>query len=369
MYINFWYPIAKSTDVSAEKPLHVKLLCLPFVAFRDAAGGAHVLSDTCVHRGGALSKGQIKDGCVACPYHGWEFSGDGTCVKIPSLGPDAKLPTRARVDSYPVQEKYGIVFAFLGDLPESERPPLYDIEEYGTPQWRAQLFVLDVNAYYERSIENGLDPIHNEFVHPAQGQPSLPAELQRRGYPVEDIPWGSKFFLAFGERAHADTALKDVKSGAHVGSAGSWHQGPNQLVTWIQLTPTNAFHQYLFEAPVDETHTRIFLVSLRNWLLDEKLDPRMEQATLAIVREDVGILENLNPVRTPDSNNKELLVPGDIAVVRYREWLKKWDEKGWRIDYKALYGRLGDDALAIPSPARRNSPNWVLGTVPLLPGA
>ena len=29
-----------------------------------------------------------------------------------------KVPARAKIDAYPVQEKYGIVFAFLGDLPE-----------------------------------------------------------------------------------------------------------------------------------------------------------------------------------------------------------------------------------------------------------
>jgi hypothetical protein len=26
------------------------------------------------------------------------------------------------------------VFTFLDDLPEAERPPLYDIQEFGTPQ-------------------------------------------------------------------------------------------------------------------------------------------------------------------------------------------------------------------------------------------
>ncbi|MCP5473021.1 MAG: Rieske 2Fe-2S domain-containing protein, partial [Sinobacteraceae bacterium] len=45
MYINFWYPMAQSSEVTAEKPLRVKRLCLPFVVFRDQQGKAHVLSD------------------------------------------------------------------------------------------------------------------------------------------------------------------------------------------------------------------------------------------------------------------------------------------------------------------------------------
>jgi phenylpropionate dioxygenase-like ring-hydroxylating dioxygenase large terminal subunit len=366
MFINFWYPIGRSSDITADKPFRVQVLSLPFVAFRDTAGQAHVLSDTCVHRGGSLGKGKIVGDHVACSYHGWQFDGEGRCRKVPSLG-DAKPPARAKVDAYPVQEKYGIVFAFLGDLPEAERPPLYDIEEYGTPEWKAQLYVLDVAAYYERSVENGLDPIHNEFVHPMQGAPMLSPEMQREPVPVTEIPWGTKFYIAFAGKRDENTDLKNVKSGKRVGAAGSWHQGPNQLVTWIDLTETNSFHQYLFEAPVDDSHTRIFFINMRNWLMDDKHDQRIEDVTLQIVHEDVAVLEALNPVRTPDTNTKEILVPGDYALVRYRELLKDWENRGWRIDMAALKSRQGDVAFAIPCPARRQSANWVLDTVPLHP--
>ncbi|MBM4196397.1 MAG: aromatic ring-hydroxylating dioxygenase subunit alpha [Gammaproteobacteria bacterium] len=367
MYINFWYPIALSKEITAEKPLRVELMCLPFVAFRDSKGMAHVLSDTCVHRGGSLGAGSIKGDCVVCPYHGWRFDGDGQCALVPSLGADTKPPSRAKIDSYPVQECYGIVFAFLGDLPEAERPPLYDIAEYGTPEWKTQTYVLNMAAYFERSMENGLDPIHNEFVHPMQGAPLMSLERQRQPVPVEDIPWGTKFYVPFGEKLEHNTELANVKSGERVGAAGSWHQGPNQLVTWIDLTRTNSFHQYLFEAPVDEGHTRIFFINMRNWLIEDKHDQRIEDVTLQIVHEDIKVLERLNPVRTPDTNTKEILVPGDYAVVRYREWLKSWDARGWRIDVKALRAKQGDIAMAIPSPGRRESGNWVLDTVPLLP--
>jgi phenylpropionate dioxygenase-like ring-hydroxylating dioxygenase large terminal subunit len=367
MYINFWYPIARSPEITADKPLKVQLLGLTFVAFRDTEGNAHVLANTCVHRGGSLVDGTVKDGCVVCPYHGWAYGGDGKCRHIPSLGEGAKLPARAKVDSYPVQERYGIVFAFLGDLPEAERPPLYDIAEYGTPEWKAQTYIIKLAAYYERSIENGLDPIHNEFVHPLQGTPMMSREKQREPVPVEDIPWGSKFYVPFGGNKRDHTNLSDVKQGKRVGAAGSWHTGPNQLVTWIDLTETNAFHQYMFEAPVDEGNTRIYFINMRNWLLDDQHDQRVEDVTLKIVHEDVSVLEKIDPVRTPDTNSKEVLLPGDTAVVRYREWLRRWDERGWRIDMKALRAKQGDVAMAIPCPARRESGNWVLEPVPLMP--
>jgi len=367
VYINFWYPIARSEEISADQPLRVALLGLGFVAFRDEEGDAHVLADTCVHRGGSLSAGVITKGRIACPYHGWQYNGAGQCIHIPSLA-NGKIPARAKVDAYPVQERYGIVFAFLGDLPEEERPPLHDIKEYGTEGWKTQLYVYDVACNYERSVENGLDPIHNEFVHPAQGAPMLPPEQQSSPVPIEDIPWGSKFYLAFPAKKDVDTELNPMKSGKRIGAAGSWFQGPNQLVTWIDISTENSFHQYLFEAPIDDSHTRIFFVNMRSWLLEDEHDLRIEKPTLDIVHEDVGILERLEPVRTPPTNNKEILIPGDAVVLRYREWLSEWDAKGWRIDFKRLQIEKGDVAFAIPSPGRRESGNWVLDTIPLQEG-
>jgi len=367
MYINFWYPIARGEEILDDKPLRVELLGLPFVAFRDENGDAHVLSDTCVHRGGSLSAGWVRGGRAICPYHGWEYDGAGKCTRVPSLA-DKKPPARAKVDSYPVQERYGIVFAFLGDLPEDERPPLHEIEEYGSPDWKSVLYVYDVACNYERSIENGLDPVHNEFVHPMQGAPVLSAEQQRAPVPMEDIPWGTKFYMAYPTKKAPDTELSAVKTGKRIGAAGSWFQGPNQLVTWIDISAENAFHQYAFEAPIDDSNTRIFFLNMRSWLLEDEHDKRIEEPTLEIVDEDVGILEKLSPIRTPPTNTKEILVPSDGVIVRFREWLSEWDANGWRLDYKALQEQKGDIAFAIPSPARREGGNWVLDTVPLKPG-
>jgi phenylpropionate dioxygenase-like ring-hydroxylating dioxygenase large terminal subunit len=160
-----------------------------------------------------------------------------------------------------------------------------------------------------------------------------------------------------------------VKTGKRIGAAGSWHQGPNQLVTWIDLSAENAFHQYIFEAPVDDGLTRIFFLNMRSWLLEDEHDQRIEKPTLEIVNEDVDILERLRPVRTPTTTTKEILLPSDAVVLRYREWLAEWDAKGWRIDFPRLKEEETGVAFAIPSPDRRQGGNWVLDEVPLLPGS
>ena len=255
MYINFWYPICTSEELKADEPVPAKVLGLPFVAFRDADGVPHVLANTCVHRGGSLSKGWVKDGCIICPYHGWRYGGDGKCQLVPSFDEGSKIPARAKVDSYPVEERYGIVFAFLGDLPEAERPPLYEIEEYEDEAWRTtDLMILEIGCYYERSMENGVDFVHNEFVHPIQASPKpVPGTVE-----FPKLPWGAGITCQMTEVGSKPTGDEALASDPNVLNAGSWHHGPNNLITWITFGENRALHQYLLNNPLTVTIQRFF---------------------------------------------------------------------------------------------------------------
>ena len=387
MYINFWYPIIRSEDLGEGKPEKVKVLGCNLVAFRDDEGNAHVLSDTCTHRGASLGGGwslagkpRIVNNCIVCPYHGWEFGGDGECKNIPSIGYGTKTPPRAKVDSYPVQEKYGIVFAFLGDEPEATRPPLLQIEEYGQPGWRAnQVLVLEVDYYFERSIENGLDPAHNEFVHPTHGHSAINRDTYKvRPYETEDHRqgWGFWFMHEFDSpplpqsdhitAGGQPTPWGDTKTTGSNIFAGGGTYGPNIMPTYITITDDKMFRQYFFEQPVNESKTKIFFLNMRNFLLEPEKDGPIHARNKVIAGQDITLLVDLEPKLTPLSNTKEVLMPADKAIVAYRDWLAKFDEKGWRIDWNTFKTRHGNDMMyAIPSPGRRTSGNWVLATVPL----
>jgi len=369
MYINFWYPVALSGEVSNEQPLRVQILGLKFVAFRDREGQAHVLSDTCIHRGGALGAGKVVGDCVQCPYHGWQYDGDGRCTVIPSVGKEEAPPGRAKVDSYPVEERYGVVFAFLGDMPEDKRQPLWDIPEYSRDDWRYPDYVVfDVDYYYERSIENALDPAHNEFVHPKQGAPGMKQDFKRD--PIEMKPigeWGSGFMMPF-RQANPEGGLMRQQStwSMETVMAGSGYYGPNQVVTWLHFSEQNRFHQYFFEAPIDENRTKIFFLNLRHFMLEPEHDKRIMDVNMEIAKEDIDVVVNLDPVRTPETLTRELLVPADRPIMHYREQLKEWERSGWRIDVAKLNALRGNEAVAIPCPARRTEKNWILPEVPLV---
>jgi phenylpropionate dioxygenase-like ring-hydroxylating dioxygenase large terminal subunit len=378
VYINFWYPIVRSEDLSMDTPQKATVLGANLVVFRDQKGNAHVLSDTCVHRGaslgGAWSAGnvpRIVNDCIVCPYHGWEFNSEGLCTNIPSIGYGKKIPGRAKIDSYPVQEKYGIVFAFLGDLPKGARPPLLEVEEYGKEGWRANtILVLDINYYYERSIENALDPAHNEFVHPSHGFTAMNRNTYRvSGYDTEDHVqgWGMWFMYKFKAPPLNQEKWGKIRTEPGDLWAGGGTYGPNVVVTHINPQPDTGFRQYFFEQPVDEKRTKIFFLNMRNFMLEEENDGPIHAINKVIAKQDIDILKTMNPPLTPASNITEVLMPADKAIVAYREWLRKFDEAGWRIDINEFTQRKGKDtAFAIPSPGRRTSRNWVVEPVPLV---
>lgn len=55
------------------------------IALFNVDGTIHAIDNTCVHRGGPLGEGELEDGMVTCPWHGWQFNvSTGECVKNPS---------------------------------------------------------------------------------------------------------------------------------------------------------------------------------------------------------------------------------------------------------------------------------------------
>jgi len=366
MFINFWYPMATS-EALTDAPMRIGALGQEFVLFRGEDGEAKCLSNTCTHRGGSLSSGKIAGDRIQCPYHGWEFDGEGHCKRLPSLGPNPKIPGRTRVDAYPVDERHGIVFAFLGDLPEDERPPIIDVREWEQEGWASTLQTYTIKANYERSIENGIDPAHNEFVHDTHG-----FEGENEEYKVGDMriekrgDWGQGFWHTFNAPPLPDEAkFADARKESGDLEAGTGYHGPSHVWTYIHMSATNWMHQYLIERPIDDNNIEVFLLCMRNCYTEEKYDQNVMDRNQYVAAQDITIVEDLHPVVTPDTNTKEFMVPSDKCILMYRESLKEWESYGWKIDMEEVERTSGKVAYAIPSPARREQKGWVLDAIPL----
>lgn len=157
----FWYPIMPTSQVS-EKPQPFELLGQKLVLWLDDSGKVAVAGDRCCHRSAQLSKGQVINGNIACPYHGWQYNGEGTCVKVPQLEDSSQILKTYQIKTYPSQERYGYIWVCLGE-PLNEIP---DIAEASDSNFRL------IPEFYEtwhcaglRVMENEFDLAHPTFVH------------------------------------------------------------------------------------------------------------------------------------------------------------------------------------------------------------
>ena len=75
--LQFWHPVLPSKALSFGRPARVRLAGQSLALFRSGVNQAAALTDFCPHRRMRLSLGQVRDGRIVCPYHGWSFDGNG----------------------------------------------------------------------------------------------------------------------------------------------------------------------------------------------------------------------------------------------------------------------------------------------------
>ena len=155
-----WHPVAQTSEV-VSAPLSVQLLEQPVVLWRNAEGEVQAFVDRCPHRGARLSMGRVENGNLECPYHGWQFSTGGQCVKVPAV-PDFTPPASQRVKAFEVQEAYGLVWVRL-ESGDSQLPVF--AAESDEHLRKVNCGPYDVAASAPRIIENFLDMSHFGFVH------------------------------------------------------------------------------------------------------------------------------------------------------------------------------------------------------------
>jgi len=168
-----WYPILETAKLR-RRPVGVERLGRRLVLWRDARGAAVAMPAACPHRGASLAQGRVRDGEIACPWHGFRFDARGDCTRMPCEGEDAAPPRAMRALPYPVRERYGLVWLYHREdeaEPRDEAAPLPEIpffddlvgsEVRGTSQ---ASYVLPY--HYSRMVETNLDLHHSPFVHRA----------------------------------------------------------------------------------------------------------------------------------------------------------------------------------------------------------
>lgn len=138
--------------------------------YRDGSGKFGLVERQCAHRRADLAYGMVEDDGIRCNYHGWQFNHEGRCVAQPfedKAMPDGRGKARIRLVAYPVQEKAGLLWAYLGPQPA---PQLPDWEAFSWDNGFAQIVISEVPCNWLQCQENSIDPVHFEWMHENWGQ-------------------------------------------------------------------------------------------------------------------------------------------------------------------------------------------------------
>ena len=159
---NAWYVAAHAPEVTGAALLARTLLDDRVVLFRSDDGAPAALADRCCHRFAPLSLGDLEPGGLRCRYHGLKFNADGQCIEIPG---QADIPAAMCVRSYPVVERHGLVWIWMGEPALADPARIVDCHWNTEPDWPVARGYLHYAANYQLIADNLLDFAHLTFVH------------------------------------------------------------------------------------------------------------------------------------------------------------------------------------------------------------
>ncbi|HEX5368265.1 MAG TPA: Rieske 2Fe-2S domain-containing protein [Dehalococcoidia bacterium] len=161
----YWIPACVSSELATPDcpPLRLRLLGEDLIAFRLTSGKVGIVVNACPHRGASLFFGRNEEEGLRCVYHGWKFDATGACVDMPSEPAESNFKSKVRVRAYPVIERNGMIWTYMG--PRDVPPPLPDFETnlVGEGVVRYTLTMRECN--YMQALEGDIDTSHLCFLH------------------------------------------------------------------------------------------------------------------------------------------------------------------------------------------------------------
>ncbi|WP_102108343.1 aromatic ring-hydroxylating dioxygenase subunit alpha [Oceaniglobus roseus] len=301
---NCWYAAAWSRDITRALSPQT-YLGERVVLFRREDGTPVALEDACPHRKLPLSEGRLIGDTVECGYHGLTFDGSGTCVAAPTQ-PDA-IPRRARVKSYPVADRYRLLWIWMGEPELADESLIFPIENFDNPAWGyTDGGVMDLACHYLWVCDNLLDPSHVAWVHVSSfkgaGTDNAPLSVERtdRGVIVGRWIYGQppspyyadllKFDGPCDRLQHYEMCLPGIGLNKSVCTPPGTG-GPD--MTPVAETYVNI--SYNFMTPLDGDNTRYFWFQHRNTDPDDRaISERMNAGARMAFEEDRAVLEKVH---------------------------------------------------------------------------
>jgi nitrite reductase/ring-hydroxylating ferredoxin subunit len=326
-----WYVAMQSKDLK-KKPKAIELFGQLLVAWRDHNGQPAIMERFCSHMGASLAIGQIKEGCIQCPFHHWHFDSSGKCVSIPQVD---DIPPTARQTTYVVIEKYGYIWVWYGS-----QTPLFPLPEFPAVEDESNYMVLrytiNTKTTVRRVVENVYDHYHLPALHGLNIAESIQLtildeqhyKLQRK-VPIKKEAW-------FG-------GLLEVKIKNYLGKIGAIAQilgldaeqftvmadtWPSGNIIRVSINNQEKYQVLISTTPLTdkETVANVFIMVKKtgNFFLNLLYYVVFGLQTKATGLEDIPLWSTMNP------NAGGCFVKHDLGVLKYRKFYQSWVE---RVEY------------------------------------
>ena len=266
---NYWYPAMPSRRLK-RKPVGLQMLGEKVMIFR-YGGKCYALEDRCPHRGVPLSVGRCEfpgTSTISCAYHGWTYDlTTGECVGAVTDGPDSPIVGKVGVRTYPVEERKGLVWVYIGD----GKPPGFEEdvpEELLEERAVVEVRVTERTGNWRLAAENGLDPSHAVYLH---RDASLTFFRKFPAFKTNIVPEIAGKWVGYTQ---GKPTLECEYPGLGRWPQGEWWKrsrgGPTKTqlrlpgVLRVNPFPAPGIVHYEWYVPVNERHHRFFQFSV-NW--------------------------------------------------------------------------------------------------------
>jgi nitrite reductase/ring-hydroxylating ferredoxin subunit len=316
---NSWYQVLRSDELPAGSVRSLEYFNRDLVAFRGEDGVANVLDAHCPHLGTHLGKdGKVIGNSLRCPFHGWQFDGQGRCVHIPY---DSAIPNEAKTHSWPTRERNGGVLVYYHAEREAPDFEIPEVPEMDSRAWAwPRTYDFPIHAPLHEVNENLVDTGHfygaHSFAKTTAREITMQGKRLHAVYDVEGSLLPVDRFPRLNLSIPSEMEFQLIGAGYQIDRVKT---SGLELVVVSMKTPIDA-HRCRTWVIFGVKKTGIFpLDLLLGWLLPIR--------GIAETRKEVTIWNNKRYLQAP------VLCTNDGPIAAFRRW------------HEGLYSPVFDDAL------------------------
>jgi phenylpropionate dioxygenase-like ring-hydroxylating dioxygenase large terminal subunit len=301
----------------------------------------------------------LNDELMSCWYHGYSYGLEDGVLRTIVASPDDPIIGKVRIRTYPVQERSGMIFVFVGDEDYQPVPPLSsDLPlRIGTDEdpnavayiLDDQVFVRGIhrtgNSNWRLAVENGYDPGHwlvhmgntiiasADVLFPLGAQPVSDEAI--RVVEEEDGPKG--VMMMYNKPEAWRMVLENPVLGLKARGTKPYYLRTSMYLPGVLLVehwPIPGWAQYEWYVPTDETHHEYWEVLVAHCRSEAELKDAeyrynnvFEKLALRDFNDnDLFAREAMqNFYETGDGWNKEVLCQLDNALTAWRKVASRYN--------------------------------------------